>query len=214
VNLHGNLYFSWPPTDTTANNVYNNIDVDEVSWNDIPAKKVNAKLTFDPDGVYGKLYGTCEGGQISGNFEFYYTDGFTWNANLFAEKINCQPIAQKLAGKYVDLTGELDGKIAVQGKATEILNCSGSLDLPNAGMLEIKSLGDMLDRLPADMITVKKDAIKIAVSAFQTYPYDNGQFKVAYKPAGGVASLKLEGPRGERLFEVYLHPWSLSDNDR
>jgi hypothetical protein len=213
INLSGNLYFSWPPTDATANNVVNTIAIDELSWNDIPVKNVSTILTFDPNGVYGKLTnGICEGGQLSGNFEFYYTKGFTWNANLFAEKINCQPIAEKLAGKYFDLTGELDGMIAVQGKATEILNCSGSLDLPNPGMLEIKSLGDMLDRLPANMITLKRDAIKIAVSAFQTYPYDSGQLKIAYKPTGGVSSLKLEGPRGQRLFEIYLHPWSLSDN--
>jgi hypothetical protein len=214
VNLSGNLYFSWPPTDAKANNVVNTINIGEISWNSIPAKKVSATLTFDPNGVYGKLNGTCEGGPVSGNFEFYYTKGFTWNANLFAEKINCQPIAEKLAGKYVDLTGELDGKIAVQGKATEILNCEGSLELPNPGMLEIKSLEDMLNRLPADMISLKRDAIKIAVSSFQTYPYDKGEFKVAYKPAGGSASLKLEGPRGRRQFEVYLHPWSLSDNSK
>ena len=212
VNLSGKLYFSWPPTDATANNVVNTINIDEVSWNHIPAKAVSTTLTFDPNGVYGKLFGKCEGGEVSGNFEFYYTKGFTWNANLFAEKINCQPIAQKLVGKYVDLTGELDGKIAVQGKATEILNCNGSLELPNSGMLEIKSMDELLDRLPADMIKLKRDALKIAISAFQTYPYDHGLLTIDYKPTGGLSALKLDGPRGQRDFEVYLHPWSLSDN--
>ena len=212
VNLSGNLYFSWPPTDATANNVVNTINIDEVSWNNIPAKAVSTTLTFDPNGVYGKLFGKCEGGDVSGNFEFYYTKGFTWNANLFAEKINCQPIAQKLVGKYVDLTGELDGRIAVQGKATEILDCNGSLELPNSGMLEIKSMDELLDRLPADTIKLKRDALKIAISAFQTYPYDHGLLTIDYKPTGGLSALKLDGPRGQRDFEVYLHPWSLSDN--
>jgi hypothetical protein len=212
VNLHGNLYFSWPPTDAKANNVVNTIYIDDVSWNTIPAKDVQTTLTFDPNGVYGKLYGTCEGGQMNGNFEFYYTKGFTWNADFFASKINCQPIAEKLAGKYINLTGELDGKIAVQGRATEILNCSGSLDLPNPGMLEIKSMDDLVNRIPADMSTLKRDALKIAISAFQTYPYDSGQLKIDYKPTGGMSTLKLGGPRGQRQFEIYLHPWSLTDN--
>lgn len=212
VNLSGNLYFSWPPSDANANNVYNTIKVDEIAWNNIPVSKVGTSVTFDPNGVYGKLYGTCEGGELSGNFEFYYTKGFMWNADLFADKINCQPIAEKLAGKYIDLTGVLNGKIAVQGKATEILNCTGTLDLPRNGTLQIKSMNELLDRLPADTIALKRDALKIAIGAFQTYPYDHGQLKINYKPTGGLSTLKLDGPRGRRQFEVYLHPWSSSDS--
>jgi len=213
VNLTGRLYFSWPPSDPTANNVYNTINIDEISWNDIPIEGAQTKLTFDPNGVYGKLYGKCEGGQLNGNFEFYYSKGFTWNADFFADKVNCQPIAEKLAGKYINLTGELDGRIAVQGKATEILNCSGLLQLPNPGKLEIKSMNELLDRLPANSTTLKRDALKIAISAFQTYPYRSGEMKIEYKPTGGVSSLKLDGPQGQRQFDVYLHPWSLSDTD-
>ena len=212
-NLWGNLYFNWPPTDAHANNVDNEIHISEFSWNKIAVKNVVTSVTFDPNGVYGKLKnGTCEGGLLNGNFEFYYTKGFTWNADFFANKINCQPIAEKLVGKYANLTGELDGKISVQGRATEILNCSGSLDLPNPGKLQIKSMDDLLDRLPKDMIKLKRDALKLAISAFQTYPYDHGQLKLDYQPTGGLSTLQLDGPRGQRQFSVYLHPWSLSDN--
>jgi len=212
VNLGGKLYFSWPPTDAHANNVYNHVKIDELSWNDIPATDVNTDVTFDPSGVYGKLSGKCEGGQVSGNFEFYYTKGFTWNANLFADKINCQPIAEKLVGKYVNLTGELDGKIAVQGKVTNILNCTGLLQLRSPGRLEIKSMDDLVNRIPPDMIALKRDALKLAISAFQNYPYDSGYLKVGYTDQGGQSTLLLQGPRGKRQFDVYFHPWTLSDN--
>jgi hypothetical protein len=133
VDLTGRLYFSVPPTDAKANNVVNTLSIDEIAWNEIPVTGVSTTLTFDPNGVYGKLNGKCEGGQLAGNFEFYYTKGFTWNADFFANKINCEPIAEKMVGKYVDMTGELDGKLSVQGKTTEILNCQGSLALPNPG---------------------------------------------------------------------------------
>jgi hypothetical protein len=212
VDLSGNLYFSWPPKDAAANNVVNTIKIGEVSWNDIPVKTISTTVTFDPNGVYGKLYGKCEGGDLSGNFEFYYTKGFTWNVNLFADKINCQPIAEKLVGKYVDLTGELDGKIAVQGRVTDILNCTGSLNLPSPGRLEIKSMNDLLDRIPADWITIKKDAVKIAINSFRTYPYDSGSLTIGYKPTGGTSTLLLQGPLGKRQFDVVLHPYSLSDD--
>ena len=70
----------------------------------------------------------------------------------------------------------------------------------------------LLDRLPADMTGLKRDALKIAISAFQTYPYRGGQMKIDYKPTGGVSTLKLDGPRGQRQFEIYFHPWTLSDS--
>ena len=212
VNLSGNLFFSWPPKDKAANNVVNTISIGEVAWNDIAVKGVSSTVTFDPNGVYGKLYGKCEGGDLSGNFEFYYTKGFTWNADFFCDKINCQPIAEKLVGKYVNLTGELDGKIAVQGQVTEILNCTGLLSLPNPGKLEIKSMDDLIDRLPTDWITLKRDAAKIAINAFRDYPYTSGTLKLDYKPTGGTSTLRLEGPVGSRQFDVALHPFTLSDN--
>jgi hypothetical protein len=212
VNLRGNLYFSWPPTNAKANNIVNTIAIDELAWNDIPVKNVSATVTFDPNGVFGKLTdGICEGGLLNGNFEFYYSKGFTWNADFFANKINCQPIAKRLAGKYIDLTGELDGKIAVQGKSTHILNCAGSLNLPNAGVLNIKSMDELLNRLPPDMMALKKDAIKLAVDSFKTYPYDHGLLTLNYKPSGGLSTLRLDGPRGARQFDVYLHPWTAAD---
>jgi hypothetical protein len=212
VNLSGRLYFSWPPTDTKANNVVNTIHIDEISWNDIPAKDISTTVTFDPNGVYGKLFGTCEGGQLNGNFEFYYSNGFTWNADFFANKVNCQPIAEKMVGKYCNLTGELEGRIEVQGQATDILHCGGLLELPNPGKLEIKSMADLLDRIPADMISLKRDALKIAITAFQNYPYDRGILKLDYKPAGGQSTLQLDGPLGKRQFDVVLHPYTLTQD--
>jgi hypothetical protein len=211
-NLTGQIYFSWPPTNANANNVVNTIHIKEVAWNDIPAKDVSMTVTFDQDGVYGKLNdGTCEGGLLNGNFEFYYTDGFKWNADFFATKVNCQPIADKLAGKYCSLTGELDGKIAVQGQSTRILNCTGSLALPHPGELEIKSMAELLKRLPPDMIQIKKEALELAINAFKTYPYDKGLLTIDYKPQGGLSALHLDGPVGAREFQVYLHPFPGAD---
>jgi hypothetical protein len=211
-NLRGKLYFSWPPTDAKANNVVNSIQIKEISWNDIPATNVATTVTFDPNGVYGRLTGGCEGGQLSGNFEFYYSKGFTWNADFFADRVNCQPIAEKLAGKYADLTGEIDGRIEVQGKVTDILKCRGLLELPKAGTLKIKAMEDLLSRLPPDTPALKRDALKLAIESFDTYPYDRGKLTLNYAPTGGTSALRLDGPRGSRDFEVVLHPYGGSDN--
>lgn len=211
VGLTGNLYFSLPPTDASANNVVNTLKVQEVSWNDIPATDISSTITFDPDGMYGKFNGKCEGGQLDGNFEFYYAKEYSWNADFFAQKVNCQPIAEKVAGKYIDLTGLLNGKIAIQGRSTDILKCKGSLTLPNPGVLVIKSFDDLLKKSQGS-VSLKDQFTKIAVDAFRTYPYDSGSFQVDYQPGNGTGSLNLDGPNGKRTFNIYWHPLDEPNN--
>jgi hypothetical protein len=210
ANLSGKLEFSIPPSDAKANNVVPTVHVDELSWNGIAAQDVWSSVTFDPSGIYGKLGGRCEQGYLKGNFEVYYNKGFLWNADFFADKIDSQPIAEKLAGKYFSLTGHLDGKIQVQGRATEILSCKGALDLAQPGLLEIHSVDDLMKRLPGSATALQTQAMKIALEAFRLYPYQTGGLDLDYTSAGGVASLKLKGPRGRREFSVYLHPYETS----
>jgi hypothetical protein len=210
-NLSGKLEFSIPPKDTSANNVVPTVHIAELSWNGIAAKDVWSSVTFDPTGIYGKLGGNCESGYLKGNFEVYYTKGFTWNVNMFADKINCGPIAKKLAGKYFGLTGTLDGQIGVQGKATEILACKGALDLAHPGLLEIQSVDDLMSRLPASAGPLQRDALKIAIQSLRTYTYQTGLVKVDYNPGGGVGTLDLESlHNGKRQFAIYYHPYESS----
>ena len=211
VNLHGRIDFSVPPTSATANNVVPTVNIDELAWNGIPVTNVWSSTTFDPTGIYVKLGGTCEKGLMEGNFEVYYTKGFTWNADFFANNVDCQPIFKQLAGKYGSLTGRLDGKISVEGHATDILKCSGTLTLDQPGLLKIQSVDELIKRIPADMISVKRDAMKIALQAFAVYPYTTGQLKLDYAPGDGVATLKLDGGYGKRDFEVYWHPFGASE---
>ena len=210
VGLEGNLYFSLPVTDASANNVVNTLSVDELSWNGIAATGVSSTITFDPNGMYGKLSGKCEGGQLDGNFEFYYSKDFSWNVNFFVQKVNSQPIVEKVVGKYIDLSGELDGKISIQGRSTDILKCQGSLALPNPGVLVIKSIDDLLKKSEG-MVTLKDQFTKIAVDAFRTYPYHSGIFQVDYTPGVGTGVLNLDGPNGKRTFNIYWHPYEDPD---
>jgi hypothetical protein len=167
--------------------------------------------TFDPTGIYVKLGGDCEKGLLHGNLEVYYTKGFEWDANLFAQGIDCAPIADKLAGKYGSLTGILNGTIGIVGKGTAIQKCTGTLSLDQPGELRIQSADRLINDLPANSNAFKKAALKIAVQALSFYPYNNGQFTVNYTPTEGNAKLKLDGPMGRRNFEVYWHPFAASE---
>jgi hypothetical protein len=209
-NLSGKLEFSIPPTDAHANNVVPTVHIDKLSWNGIEASDVWSSVTFDPTGIYGRLGGNCEQGYLKGNFEVYYTKGFQWNADFFSDNVNCQPIAEKLAGKYFSLTGSLDGEIGVQGQATKIAGCSGALHLAHPGLLEIHSVDDLIQRLPGQAGSLEQNAMKLGLESFKTYPYNSGDLKVNYTPDGGVGTFLLTGPLGKRSFEVHLHPYDES----
>jgi hypothetical protein len=205
--LTGKIEFSIPPSDAQANNVVPTIQIGELSWNGIAAKDVSASVTFDPTGIFGKLTGKCESGLIDGNLEVYYTKGFQWNADFFAHQIDCRPVTDNLAGKYFQLSGTLDGKIAVQGKATDVQSCTGALTLAHPGLLEVSSLDDLTQRLPADTPALKRQAIALAIGTLRHYPYNHGQLKIDYHGGLGTATLHLDSPVGKRDFDVYWHPF-------
>ena len=97
---------------------------------------------------------------------------------------------------------------ALAERRREYIEAAECLALPRWQTL----FDDLINRLTSDMIALKRDALKIGISAFRNYPYNSGQLKIDYKPSGGLSSLNLDGPLGKREFEVYLHPWTLSDN--
>ena len=200
-----------PPSDAKANNVVPTVQIKEISWNNIPVTEAWASATFDPTGIYAKMGGKCEKGLMEGNFEVYYTKGFTWNADFFANAVDCAPIAKHLAGKYCSLTGLLNGKIAVQGKGTTIEKCNGTLTLDKPGELRITSIDKWVKDIPATMAPLKQAALKIGLKAFEYYAYNDGSFNVDYTPETGSAKLKLDGPSGKRDFQVYWHPFGASE---
>jgi hypothetical protein len=57
---------------------------------------------------------------------------------------------------------------------------------------------------------LKRQALKLVIDSFDTYPYDYGKLTLQYTPAGGTSELRLDGPRGSRDFSVVLHPFNLA----
>ena len=112
------------------------------------------------------------------------------------------------------MTGELDGKmVSVQGKVTDILNCQGAIHAAQAGPASRSNHWmASFKQSAAGKISMKDQAMKIAIEAVKTYPYDSGSLKIDYKPGGGVGTLKLDSTHGGRQFDMYWHPFEASSN--
>ena len=101
VGLTGKLEFSIPPTDVNANNVVPTVHVEKLSWNDIAATNVWSSVTFDPNGIYGKLGGDCEKGYLKGNFEVYYTKRLRVERRLLRRQGRLPADRTKAGGKIL-----------------------------------------------------------------------------------------------------------------
>lgn len=208
--LHGEISFALPLSDKTAKNVVNTINVKNIAWNELQVTDAWSSVTFDRNGIYGKMEGKCYGGYLSTDFAIFFQSGFPWEGHFFAKNVDSSPIAAKLVPSYLSLTGILNGKLSVNGKATEIVRTTGDLALQPPGIMQIKSIDDLVKRLPADWNFIKRDLVTIVLESFRTYNYTQGQITLDYQPPTAVGMLKLGGLQGERNFTVNWHQDSQS----
>lgn len=203
--LQGEIAFSLPLGSGNAENVVNTVSVKSISWNDLEVTDGWSSVTFDRNGIYGRMEGNCYKGVLTTNFSIFFNTNFPWEGNFFALNVDSAPIAKKLAPSYLNLTGILQGSLAVNGESQDVLRSTGKLTLQPPGVLEIKSIDNLVQRLPADWNPIKKDLTTIVLEAFRTYNYTSGELNMDYQMPLSEVSLKLKGIQGERNFTIHWH---------
>jgi hypothetical protein len=203
--LHGELAFSLPLGDAKAENLVNTLHVKKLSWNDIDVTDAWSSVTFDRKGIYGRVEGNCHGGYLASDFAVYFDAGFPWNGHFFVLGVDSAPIATKLAPSYLALSGKLQGELTVQGRSRDVVKSFGKLQLEPPGVLEIKSIDQLKQRLPADWNFVKRDLTKILLDSFRRYNYTSGVLSLDYQPPRAVGKLTFQGLQGSRDFTVNWH---------
>lgn len=209
VDLHGLLQFNLPPGTSFVENAVQTLQVDELSWNGIAVTDSKATLIFDRNGVFGHLEGNCYTGKLQGDFGITYNEGFPWLIRLKADKVDVEPITERLAPNYLVITGKATGNLFVEGKTIDILNSEGLLKMEDpGGLMKITSLETLLKQYPIVGNQIKQAAAEYLVNALKNYPYNQGQITLHYTPAEGDGILYLNGPRGVRNFQVHFHPYA------
>lgn len=200
--MRGEIAFALPLSDKSAQNVVNTIHVKSISWNDLAVTDAWSSVTFDRNGIYGRIEGHCYEGILSSDFAVYFKEGYPWEGHFFAQKVNAGTMVDKLAPSYLSLTGVLNGKLEVNGRATEIVRTSGDMKLTPPGVMEIKSIDELIRKMPADWNFIKRDLVTILLESCRTYNYTKGEVALDYQARQAVGTLKLDGLQGERHFTV------------
>lgn len=203
--MRGEIAFSLPLGDKNADNVVNTIHIKSLSWNDLEVTDAWSSVTFDRNGIYGRMEGHCYKGLLSADFAVLFQNGYPWEGHFFVSKVDSAPMVTKLAPSYLSLTGILNGKLAVKGKATEIVQTTGDLGLQPPGVLQIKSIDELVRKMPEDWNFIKRDLATIVLESFRTYNYTKGELTLDYQNPTAVGALKLSGLQGTRNFTVNWH---------
>lgn len=204
--LSGNVEFN-VPIQQKANNLVQTFKLDRLVWKQFDAEKIFVSVTYDANGIYGKLGGAAYEGYVNGEFNIYLKDLGEWDAWLAATKVNMAPISRAIAPENFVMDGTITGKLISGGKGLELGKTTGELWGVTPGRIEITKLDSVLEALPAEWTQLKRSLTELALNGLKTFDYQQAKGKIDLLNRDGEVSLDLRGPTGSRMFHFHLHDW-------
>jgi len=217
-NVHASLEFNLPPSDKSVHNLVRVFQADELDWKglkfgDGSKNPVWLEMTFDRTGIYGRFGAPGLHGYMNGGVATYFEKDMPWMAWGSAQDVDIKPVTDLLSPEDFKMNGSVRGDFQVLGKSREIDGFNGTIQLNHPGVMLIPAAQQMLDRIPQNWSTLKKDFAKIPVDAFKRFDYTQGACTFSYMPPESYLFLNLDGLQGKRRFDIRwkdLRPESLS----
>jgi hypothetical protein len=187
------------------NNLVQVFRVSELRYGlDRPFRVKNAfmTVTFDKDGVYGKLGGELYGGYASGGFDVYLDDNTSWDCWVAGDDIDMKPVTDILTPEYLKVEGPLEFKVLAFGDLESLYTANGDLRIRRPGHLTLTSLDDLRESLPDEWARLETSLAATGIDTLRDFPFDHclGRFEL-YGLEGNL-SVDLSGPHGSRAVKV------------
>jgi len=202
--LKGELFVSLPPKDPKAKNLVPAIHIASAEWKGLKASNLGVSMTFDRQGVFAQFSGELEHGYLDGGFQVHLED-FSWLGWGSTSHMELENITRILTPDNFLMQGSVDCRFITRGKSKDVDGLGGYVTLEKPGTLSINSIDDLLQRLPVDWPTTKRDISHIALQAFRDYNYRSGRCDFAYAPPESFLKLSLDGLQGARNFDIRWH---------
>jgi hypothetical protein len=201
LGVEGELRFDYPPGNV-KDNVVNTLHVQEIRWRTYSVREGWLAATFDAKGVSGKLGGGAYSGYVNGGGTLPFTSGpiSGWVAGT---DLDLAPLGAALAGKYAEMTGQADLSATAEVLGGRLDRAHGILTLDRPGRMSFPRLDALVDRLPRNAPSWRRDLVRIAVETLREYPYTRGDGWLEFADSRGEARLSLDGERGSRLIEIH-----------
>ncbi|MFT5110048.1 MAG: hypothetical protein ACI9UA_005701 [Pseudoalteromonas tetraodonis] len=221
--LNGQAFFNYPIR-SENNNFVQTFRVPELRFQQYEADDVYLSVTYDENGIYGKLGGEAYSGYAEGEFNIYIGETYKWDAWVAGTKLDLQPITDILSPENVKVSGILDAKIIANGEGFIPAKVTGEMETSGKCHMHITKLDDVLESLPEPQVPQLKGRVdildafiepittglqaaisKAGIEAFRHYDFTSGAVKLGLDGRDGSASMLLDGPDGKRdlLFHFF-----------
>lgn len=198
--VHGELQFDYPPGKGSENFV-STLYATAVSWQDFTVEEGWISLTFDSDGINGKLGAKAYDGYVNGGLTLPYATTEPVSVWASGTALDLTDLTAVAAGGRVEMTGPLDAKLVLTAVDQALQTATGDLTLAKPGRLEIRLVKE--EDIPPDWPSWQQDLAKIALRSLSSFEYDEGRGNLAFKDGVGLATLNLDGPNGARNLEIH-----------
>ena len=203
--MSGKIDFQLPPG-ADARNLVQTLKVREVHWKGFLGRNWWLGLTFDKDGMHGDGGGRLASGDVRVGFTYFLDLRAPWAGWLAGTKIDLKETTDNLAPGKASMTGKADVSLAVNGLGGALSRVAGDFRARSAGTLRIHKVEEMIQSIPANWETTKRDLLRIGLETLRDFPYDNGTASFWLTEPLGQLNVRLDGRLGKRELEINLNP--------
>lgn len=204
LGLSGSLRFGLP-AGSSANNLVNTLTSDEVVWRQFRSGKSWVSVTYDVDGIYGRFGADAYGGYLEGGFTFFMNAESSWIGWASGTNVDLEKFTDVATPGNLHLKGQGSIELQVNADGPKIQRVLGNFATTGSGLLAIPKLEEIVERLPSDWSSLKRDITRIGIDALREFRYEEGNAKFWFIDKHGRLNMTLTGAEGSRKFDVVLH---------
>ncbi len=200
----GNIEYGLP-VDSNANNVVNTFFVDQLKWRQFDATEGWLSVTYDQQGIYGNCGCQLYGGYLEGGFSFLIEKDNPWTGWAAATDVDLASITSILSPESLSIDATAALALEVNAWGPRIERVRGNMTTSSPGTLNIPKLDTLLENLPPDWTSLKRDLTRIGIDTLRNFQFDQGSSQFWFIDDHGRLKLELTGTQGSRNFDIVLH---------
>ncbi|MES2707317.1 MAG: hypothetical protein V4726_12015 [Verrucomicrobiota bacterium] len=206
ISDRGRIVFNAPQRDRD-NNLVEVFEHNTLIFRQLRIDDVWLAVTYDDKGIYAKFGGKTCGGTITGGFNLYLDELYTWDGWASFSHIQMKPLTDKLTPESFRMIGPLDElTVKACGDTASLYQATLDLKVTKAGRLEIMALDQMRESI-SRIGGMSADLGKIGVGTLRDFDYTGCRGSLRLFGTEGEGSLVLTGPAGSRTFQLNLRDY-------
>lgn len=206
ISDRGRIVFNTPQAESD-NNLVEVFEKNTVIFRQLRIDDVWLAVTYDDKGIYARFGGNTCGGTITGQFNLYLDELYTWDGWASLSDVRMKPLTDKLSPDSFRMVGPIDElTVKAVGDITSLYQATLDLKVTKPGRLEILALDGLKESIEK-MGGISADLGKISVGTLRDFDYTGCTGSLRLFGTEGEGRLALTGPAGSRTFQLHLHDY-------